>query len=483
MDWFLILAAVLIGVVILAMSVYLVILYQSPDDENQAWFPKVVVVLALCLACVTVLLLPYDVANRPNPLGQQRLAAGGGLDTVKMWMAILWMDAIFVVVIIPFTTFYYEAYDPENSNGFISQVTPAFLYTLGTIFVFGILMLIIWLAVAVAVIPYKGYENSWQCVDVFNETLGVLKYSNTAKDETMEIKPSLFVFVVAALTAVGWLLFFVYGGVGLAALPVDVITAWMNRPKPIGAAEFAREKDVVAAKAQQILKVASELQKKDRKCTQRKSKNRINDLKAEVYLLERKLEDLEIAHNDHGAGPICSMMKAMLGVVCFMLSLLWIFHIFLYYFEVSPFLNTMLIDLDQTFALLGVMAYALFAYYLLWCTIKGCIKIGMRLVFFTIHPMIPNDTLMNSMLFNAGLVLLSSVAVVHFCAHNFRDYARYTAVDGLLNVFVKRLKGIGPAIGYMQFFFVGVVLLSIFWIMMCPRKEKKKKNNDDSDDD
>eukprot|EP00658_Telonema_sp_P-2_P053174 TRINITY_DN4161_c0_g1_i1.p2 TRINITY_DN4161_c0_g1~~TRINITY_DN4161_c0_g1_i1.p2 ORF type:complete len:143 (-),score=32.86 TRINITY_DN4161_c0_g1_i1:249-677(-) len=133
----------------------------------------------------------------------------------------------------------------------------------------------------------------------------------------------------------------------------------------------------------------------------------------------------------------------------------------------------MLIVLNDTFALLAVIAYAVFSFYLLLCTFKGQIKFGMRVVFFKIHPMKVGDTMLNALLFNAAVSLISSVAVIQFCGQSFADFASNTAINSLLNVYVRRLKGIGTAISYMQFFFVGVAFLSIFWVILCPRKKKK----------
>ena len=40
-----------------------------------------------------------------------------------------------------------------------------------------------------------------------------------------------------------------------------------------------------------------------------------------------------------------------------------------------PFLNSIIIDLNTAFPLFAVVTYAVFSFYLLWATIKGCIKV------------------------------------------------------------------------------------------------------------
>ena len=43
-NWFLILVAIIASVVLVAINVYVLIHFQHPEDRNQAWFPKFVVV-------------------------------------------------------------------------------------------------------------------------------------------------------------------------------------------------------------------------------------------------------------------------------------------------------------------------------------------------------------------------------------------------------------------------------------------------------
>ena len=63
-DLFLIIAIVVAISFLLIIGFYLLINYQHPDDKNDAYFPKAVVVCGFVLAGVTALMLPLDVANK-----------------------------------------------------------------------------------------------------------------------------------------------------------------------------------------------------------------------------------------------------------------------------------------------------------------------------------------------------------------------------------------------------------------------------------
>jgi len=76
-DWFLILATTISFLLLLIAALYFLVHYQHPDDRNDAWFPKLTVLLGLVLAGATVLLLPLDVANNEGYAGT---CEGGVLD-------------------------------------------------------------------------------------------------------------------------------------------------------------------------------------------------------------------------------------------------------------------------------------------------------------------------------------------------------------------------------------------------------------------
>ena len=63
-NYFLIIVTAIVCVLAVVVALYLLICFQHPEDKNQAWFSKGVVVLGISLAIWTVLLFPLDVANR-----------------------------------------------------------------------------------------------------------------------------------------------------------------------------------------------------------------------------------------------------------------------------------------------------------------------------------------------------------------------------------------------------------------------------------
>ena len=57
-DVFLIVAVTVSILILLVVAVYLLVYYQHPDDHNEAYFPKLIVIIGIMLAGATCLLLP-----------------------------------------------------------------------------------------------------------------------------------------------------------------------------------------------------------------------------------------------------------------------------------------------------------------------------------------------------------------------------------------------------------------------------------------
>lgn len=86
-DVFLIVSIAVALVILLVVGFYCLVYYQHPDDYNDAYLPKLVVLLGFVLAGATVLLLPLDVANNGSYAGKkQRKRVVGVVLPVLLWL-------------------------------------------------------------------------------------------------------------------------------------------------------------------------------------------------------------------------------------------------------------------------------------------------------------------------------------------------------------------------------------------------------------
>ncbi|KAG5476986.1 hypothetical protein LSCM1_05320 [Leishmania martiniquensis] len=468
LNWWLIVLIVVMPLICIGLAVYTIVYFQSEEDSKLDYVPKAIAGLGLVLALGSILLVPYDAANSPDPTVAHKFSQT--LNTSLMWQIVLWAMAVMAVVVCPFFMCFYEAYDPDKPRA-STQLVHATIFTVVIVAVFVLIVSLCYSFQGVADINFQAYQGNPQMV--LPDSSALTFVSSSAKS-TVTVPVSVYTYTIGMLCFFGWIFFFFYGGTGIVAYPISLIRGFKSRTKAIGASRFAEEMAIVLAKADAMLELCKGLQRESRGSISRSVKNKINILRNEVYFLEAQQAQLIWAYTKAGGSPFIVYGKLLLGVVCLVTAILWFLQIFIYNtFDVDPFLNTLLLRLNDSFALLGVCAYGIFAFYLTWSTFQGQIALGLRLVFFQIHPMKKHDTLVNAFLFNVSLLLITNYAVIFFAVESFQDYAVLSSINGLMNVFVVHLRGIGVFIRWAQFLFLGMSLLALIWVAACPKKKRR----------
>lgn len=486
-DWFLILATCISFGLLLVAGVYFMAYYQHPDDRNEAWFPKLTVILGFVLAGATVLLLPLDVANNEGYSGCDGYDTKvcGGLDMHLFWDIFYWAIPSFVFLLVPFMTFFYEADDGMLMEGTSvgakrnSRICEAMKYQVAVIIVMGAIFITCFLLLSDSSIPVREYSGTF--VGVIHSTNGTggggapflheylgdmndldvaymqsVVRNRTTTDIVMRV--SIPTFLSGIMSFFGWFFFALFGGIGLASLPLDLILAFVHRPRHMDAVEFAEAQVSIRKRVNELVDLG-ELMKieHDEKDTAksgglfrgltkegRDERRAFLEFKKSVYLLEQDVEDFQNCSSHYKShNPLIPYFSLLFGLVSIIMTIAWIVHIGLYVVppkEVHPFLNLYFAWFDKWFPLLGVLSVATFSLYLLLCALKGCFKFGLRFLFFTLHPMKPGKTYMSSFMFNIGLVLLCALPVVQFSVTSFADYARFSTVSQVMGTQVQYLK-------------------------------------------
>ncbi|KAG6614306.1 LMBR1-like membrane protein [Phytophthora cinnamomi] len=452
-DLFLVAVVVIIVVALLICNVYILVYFQHDDDKNTAYFPKALVVFGLFFAEATVLLLPLDVANNSTAVGcaEGWNTACGNINMDLLWLMVFLSIVIFLVVLLPFAIYYYEADDGED-NPKKSQWGEAIKMELGTVIVAAALITVLYITSAKSSVPMRALE-----VNSRSATAGFQAYVDGT---------TLSSAVVTAASNVT---------VQHITLTVDVSlpVAFFHRPKFISADVYAIQKLILQRRSTELLEIGRSIkQGMDRpghgqSSWERKKQRRLdfvtlNKFKQSVYLLEGDVVDLKLCHEEYrNFNPLKPIFKLLMGCIASIISCMWFFHIALYMLPntpLLPFLNTYFMWFDRWFPLFGTISVGIFSSYLLACAVKGCFKFGMRCFCIALHPMKLHATYMNSLVFNLGLVLLCAIPSVQFCDQAFADYDRLTALRTLLGVQIHYLKGMRTIWDYNIFIYAIIII-------------------------
>jgi LMBR1 domain-containing protein 1 len=390
----------------------------------------------------------------------------GEIDMFAVWESFFCMIAFVVIVLIPFATFYYEAGDVLDVNNPVqkSRFWPAFFQECVLTFGFLLILLVLYFLKANSEIPV-------QHVSVKSNSLMEQTYVRTSSDEspydylqlvlpasefstsvgqtntsavqysstTISVPVDFPVYLIGLFGWFGWWVFAIFVGVGLAALPFDLIVDFIYRPRILPPDVLANKELELQERTKDILEIVNLLKKERMNYHDSSSNSRsilrkryvkdrieVNRLTQMVFLLEKDVEDFRLCKNiRHSYNPLIPYVKLGCGVFFSLLSILWLLQIILSVLtdpSVTPFLSLYLISFDTFFPMFGNLTYAMFALYLLLCTVKGCFKLSVRSLCCKVHPMLIGGTYINSFLFNLGIVMFCTIPLVHFCVLAFKAY-------------------------------------------------------------
>lgn len=483
---FLIVSIIIIAPLVLFCCLLLLAYFGHPDDHNQAWIPKIITVIGLWLAFSSVLALPYDVSNSRG--------AGGGLRVDILWQILYIAMACFIALIVPFAFFYYESdSDPNEDKGFFgSQFCSAFMQTLAFFAAFVILLVVLYSFLNKAEIPVRRVtHNSSLLGPVSNTTFRAIGCQQPfcVKDRYIWSIPVTFpTYITAFISFIGWFFFTLFAGIGLVALPLDLINEWRTRPAPLKYQDYYDQKQALGQRAKKLIEVGDKLMKdldepKPNRKQRNDAKNTLKKFETAYYFLKQDYEVLRISKEEKGGNPIWYFFKFILGICGGIISITWIIHIAIFVLPITPihpFLNNFFIELEEVggggFPLFGIIAFTLYAYWLIWCVVKGNFRFGARFLFIRLYPMEIGNTLMNAFLFNTWLIMICSVSVVMFCVRAFPVYTRLTQIDLLF----------GSQIQHLQFFryfwtnnvfiwaLIAIAFITLVYLIIRPRNRAKE---------
>jgi LMBR1 domain-containing protein 1 len=337
-----------------------------------------------------------------------------------------------------------------------------------------------------AEVPVRAIMCSLVDIQPSNSTNFTMSSCNS-NDTSFEIDVSFPIYTIGLLSFISWFLFVIFGGIGLAALPLDFIYDFNTRPVKMSPRELADKKRFLlleTKKVKELGEIAKSLEDKGalKKTIFSSEKREYNatmrKLRASVCVLDNEYQMIEIQSELNDEWVLKYWFGLLLGIICLILSLSWFIHIILYFIVIPngqplhPFLNNLLVFLvENNVGFMATAFFAMFCLYLLLAAIKGNVKFGLRILLcWAVHPMKRNETYINSFLFNISLILLCSVSVTQFCAAAFKDFAVMTDVDLIFTTQIRYMKFFRYFFQYHVFEYAlfGFTVLSTIYLLCRP---------------
>ena len=381
-----------------------------------------------------------------------------------LWLVLSIAIAIFALVIIPFTIFYYEAYDmdlEDKETSCCQQACQALRWTFISLFVCGILFLIGFLFLRTIRIPIQALSvdadatDGWAPYTFDGGSIAVnpttVKPFDKFTSSEISMDATIAVWLIAFVCFIGWVFFVLYCSIGLAALPIDLFIDYKRRPTLMKPISYSKAKKQMSDRAEELTHIAEDLKLSFRKMTsiekastkRERNKTQIR-MQQQTLLLERDWDELKLCEQSKYMNPtwynsFYPFVALFLSICGGLVSFLWFLQICIYLLPeawggkpIHPFLIAWLEILDGFFPLFATATIGIFVLYLLMATIKGVFKFGMRFTILPMHPMRLHKTLANSIAVNIGMVLMCTLPAIQFTTSAFSGYIRHTGT--FLNV-------------------------------------------------
>lgn len=184
-------------------------------------------VVGFIIAEGCIVSLPLDVANTRTE---------SNLDMKILWYVIFCTAMAFVVVVLPVGIFFYETDEEHDFKRrlFSAVKSETILFVLCTL-----VITLSYAGLAFSTLPVQmtACDNN---PDETNETLKVFQDPQTEalkpvvaclrSEEKITIKVSFCVYVACIFAFFGWWMLFIYGGLGMTAVPLGLANDFRNRP-------------------------------------------------------------------------------------------------------------------------------------------------------------------------------------------------------------------------------------------------------------
>lgn len=405
------------------------------------------------------MVMPTDVYNRYLYDGTD-----GGLKSIYLWEAVYTLLLVYLTIFLPFASYSYQA----DSDPRITRKSPLRQASVNSF----IVALISWAVIGVL----YGICHS-----------------------TPEGPVNFFNFLVAVPGFFGWIIFALFGAVGIAALPISLIYGFIKRPRPMSLQDFEEKKKVLGERAALLRTVGEKLRGQEE--TLRKSgtayygprqvkfRRSLAKYKQVVSLLSDEHKALVESYKKRGSNPFFAYLKVTVGVVTALLSLVWIFQILWTLILADAvgnhsfyFVSDLLVFAVKSKTLVpDLLIYMALCSYLAIVSTCGMLKISMRLQgWLPVETISRQGTHLDTLLSLLAMVLLMSTAINQLAWSVFPSYAGQSAINTqftyqstsmrLFKTFYHRK--------VFEWIFVVIAVLSAIWFCVFPATKPAVDMND-----
>ena len=371
------------------------------------------------LLWLNFLLVPTSIINKYPIIGNVDFKT---VDMKIFLNTLLIINVLFISLLLPFSMFYYET-QFDTKIGLKRSYTP-YLLTL-------IVFTIIWSLIGGNYGAFReiiiDYVSDLTCNDLVK--LGYV-LPNECINNKIHTKGSFLLSILSLFLFIGYIYNVFFVGIGCVLVPLYLIFKLVNKPKQLSIEEYKNKISEILDISKARAMKGGKLKGKYDNCLKNKSenifssnyllfmnekrniKNKIRKYEKEVISLSTYFENVETGYNNSGKNYIYLVMRSILLLFSILLSL----SLFVVIVIKVIIDSNRLIDYsgNQIINLLFIIFSIIFPIYLSACVCFTWNILAKKILYcLPIHILIKSKTPLNSIIFNIGIVLFSSINIVY----------------------------------------------------------------------
>lgn len=152
-------------------------------------------------------------------------------------------------------------------------------------------------------------------------------------NDNLLVDVSFTIFAVGIMSFVSWFLLVLFGGVGLPALPLDLIYEFISRPKKITLQELENNKNLLAAELRKNKEIALELKKLEDDNVLKSSmlskerrdyEAKLRSLQASMMIIDKQYQTIVVQSDINDEWVLHYYFCLILGIISIVISILWV---------------------------------------------------------------------------------------------------------------------------------------------------------------
>lgn len=306
----------------------------------------------------------------------------------------------------------------------------------------------------------------------------------------------LFSAVVTPFVFASSWVFAVFGGIGMAMLPLGLIQRFLDRPVQMDAQQEVLAKKILLNESEKAIKTAQKIREIERDLkiiskndntsrfvTQRRLNRKHNQAKEAWLTFEELFEAFTRDQNIIRSNPLVDWAALLLGAVFMLLSVLFVANALLSIFGVFTVFETLLARTKQRLFFYGLLSLFLICFYFALGLMAGSVKV-FRLFhgFLNSFPVRKNATFTHSFFMHLNAMILGLFGMTVHVIRSIPFFLRFSEFDFLINRLIVHTRFIHFFYQFHVFEYVFVLLFlftsAFFFMKPSPTQELREKRRE-----